>query len=382
MNYAFTLATLAATLGLATAVTIESRQSTSFVKTSKQQFTLDGRKFTVAGSNAYWIPQLTNNNDMTIAFKDLQNAGLTTLRTWGFNEVTSPSGTYYQIWNGKTAKINTGADGLGRFDMVVTHAKTVNIRLIVALTNNWNEYGGMDVYVKQLLGKDQHDLFYTDNTVKAAYKNYIHEFVGRYKDEPTIMAWELANEPRCKGRTGATTGTCTTKTITNWATEMSAYIKSIAPKQLVAIGDEGFFNRPQASAYPYQGDMGIDFIANLKISSIDFGTFHSYPEHWGQESNVAQWGARWIKDHAAWQKAIGKPVILEEFGVTSPYNPSSTYTLWWKTMISSGLAGNLIWQAGSTLSFGRSHNDGFSVYPGRAEYALQTKYAAALKARG
>lgn len=51
------------------------------------------------------------------------------------------------------------------------------------------DYGGMDVYVKQLLGSANHDLFYTDATVKAAFKKYISGFVGRYKNEPTIMAW-------------------------------------------------------------------------------------------------------------------------------------------------------------------------------------------------
>ncbi|CAE6435346.1 unnamed protein product [Rhizoctonia solani] len=383
MKYAFTATTLAATLGLAIAIAVEPRQSSSYVKTSGQRFTLDGQKFTVAGSNAYWIPQLSNNADITKAFNDLKNAqvGFTTLRTWGFNDVTGPSGTYYQIWNGKTATLNTGADGLGKFDTVVAQAKAAGIRLIVPLTNNWQDYGGMDVYVKQLLGSDKHDLFYTDSTVKNAFKKYISGFVGRYKNEPTIMAWELANEPRCKGSTGTTTGTCTTKTITQWATEMSAYIKSIAPNQLVAMGDEGFYNQPSAPTYPYQGSEGIDFDANLKISSIDFGTFHSYPEHWGQSSNVVGWGAQWIKDHATSQKAANKPVILEEFGVTSAYNPSSTYTNWWDTIISSGLTGDLIWQAGSTLSSGNTHDDGFTVYPGEAEYTLQTKYAAALKAR-
>ncbi|KAH7339006.1 glycoside hydrolase family 5 protein [Rhizoctonia solani] len=381
MKYAFTAATFAAALGLAAAVAIEPRQSKSFVKTSGQRFTLDGKKFTVVGSNAYWIPQLTNNADITTAFHDLKNAGFTTLRTWGFNDVTSPTGTYYQIWDGKKARLNTGADGLGKFDTVVAQAKAAGIRLIVPLTNNWQDYGGMDVYVKQLLGSDKHDLFYTDSTVKNAFKKYIKGFVGRYQNEPTIMAWELANEPRCKGKTEVTTGTCTTETITKWAAEMSAYIKSIAPNQLVAMGDEGFYNKPGAPTYPYQGGEGIDFDANLKISSIDFGTFHSYPEHWDQKSNVTGWGTQWIKDHAASQRAINKPVILEEFGATRPYDPSNTYTAWWDTMMSSGLTGNLIWQTGSTISSGKTSDDGFSVYPGQAEYVLQTKYAAALKAR-
>ncbi|EUC64250.1 mannan endo-1,4-beta-mannosidase [Rhizoctonia solani AG-3 Rhs1AP] len=356
--------------------------STGYVKVSGQKFTLNGVTFTVVGSNAYWIPQLSNTADMTTAFNDLKKAGFTTLRTWGFNEVTSPSGTYYQIWNGATSTINTGADGLARFDQVVAAAKAAGIRLIVALTNNWSDYGGMDVYVKQILNSNNHDLFYTDATVKAAFKKYIDAFVGRYKNEPTVMAWELANEPRCKGSAGAWTGTCTPATITAWAKEFSAYIKSIAPNQLVALGDEGFFNRPGHPSYPYQGGEGIDFDENLKISTLDFGTAHAYPEHWGESANITLWGVQWIRDHAASQKAANKPVILEEFGVTEQYGRVNIYPTWWKEMVSSGLAGDLIWQAGSTLSYGNAHDDGYTIFPGETEYTLQTQYAAELKARG
>lgn len=60
----------------------------------------------------------------------------------------------------------------------------------------------MDVYVKQIANSANHDLFYTNAAVQTAFKNYIKTFVGRYVNEPTIMAWELANEPRCKGSTG------------------------------------------------------------------------------------------------------------------------------------------------------------------------------------
>ena len=89
-----------------------------------------------------------------------------------------------------------------------------------------------------------------------------------------------------------TSGSCTTATITSWAKDISTYIKSIDSNHLVGLGDEGFFNEPNGPNFPYQyiflflcgrlccsrpssrGGEGIDFDANLAISSIDFGTYH------------------------------------------------------------------------------------------------------------
>jgi len=302
------------------------------------------------------------------------------VRTWGFNEVTSPSGTYYNLWSGSTATLNTGANGLQKFDTVVAAAKAHGIRLIVALTNNWSDYGGMDVYVKQILGSADHDYFYSNSQVISAFKTYVNGFVSRYKNEPGILAWELVNEPRCTGSTGTSSGTCTTTTITNWISQISSYIKSIDSNHLISIGDEGFgLSGGSSSDYPYTTGPGLNFATNLAISTVDFGTLHLYPGSWG-ESDATDWGNSWITNHAAVQKSVGKPVILEEFGVTS--SQTTVYTSWFNTVISSGLTGDLIWQAGSNLADGATPNDGYAVYPGSAVYTLLTQHAAALKARG
>ncbi|PVG02863.1 glycoside hydrolase [Serendipita vermifera] len=191
-----------------------------FVKTSGQKFTVNGATFNCVGSNAYWMAQLGSTSLMAQAFSEIAQAGTTCLRTWGFNDVTSAGGTYYQLWQNGTPTINTGADGLGKFDSVVAEAKKAGIRLIVALTNNWGDYGGMDMYISQILGGGQaHSNFYTNTNIKNAYKNYVKAFVSRYANEPTIMAWELANEPRCNG--------CSVSVITNWASEMSAVIYQV-----------------------------------------------------------------------------------------------------------------------------------------------------------
>ena len=129
-----------------------------------------------------------------------------------------------------------------------------------------------------------------------------------------------------------------------------------------------------------RGGEGIDFDANLAISTLDFGTahvslwqferldpsanvllLHSPTQYvfsdyyrknlefddrttqisWGQTSNPSAWGVQWIQDHATSQKTANKPVILEEFGVTS--DQQATYTAWYNAIISSGLTGDLIW---------------------------------------
>ncbi|PPQ83023.1 hypothetical protein CVT25_005263 [Psilocybe cyanescens] len=108
--------------------------ATGFVKTSGQKFVLNGSPFTVVGANSYWVGLMgLSTANMNAAFADIAKAGATTVRTWGFNEVTSPSGIYYQSWSGSTPTVNTGSTGLGNFDNVIAAAKANGLRLIVAL---------------------------------------------------------------------------------------------------------------------------------------------------------------------------------------------------------------------------------------------------------
>ncbi|KAG8893560.1 hypothetical protein FRC00_010355, partial [Tulasnella sp. 408] len=316
-------------------------------RTSGQKFTLNGSTYYLVGENAWWFFTLASTADMDKAFADIAATGATTVRTWGFNEVVGscPSGNTvcFQTWSGSTPTIQTAA--LQKFDQIIASAKAKGLRLIVPLTNNWSDFGGMDVYVKQILNSNNHDYFYSNSQVVNAYKNYVNTFVTRYKNEPGILAWELANEPRCIGSTGTMSGTCTTATITSWINTMSAYIKSIDSNHLVAIGDEGFGLSGGDSNDAYGSVSGLNFATNLAISTVDFGTVHLYPIPWSA-SDSTTWGNTWITNHANVQKSVNKPTILEEYGVTgSTSSQVSVYTSWLNTVVSSGMTGSLIWQA-------------------------------------
>lgn len=70
----------------------------------------------------------------------------------------------------------------------------------------------------------------------------------------------------------------------------------------------------------------------------------------------------------------------EEFGVLA--DQATIYTQWWDAVVTSGLTGDLIWQAGSNLSTGPTPDDGYAVYPTGTVYPIMASAAAALKARG
>ncbi len=282
---------------------VPARQDGSFVTTDGTLFNIDGVSKYYAGTNSYWISFLTNNADVDLALDQLAGAGLRILRVWGFNDVTSapaPGTVYFQrLSGGGGSTINAGADGLQRLDHVVAAAGQRGIKLIINFVNYWDDYGGMSAYARAFGGTK--DGFYTNAAAQAQYRAYVAAVVSRYADSPAVLAWELANEPRCKG--------CATDVVTRWAAETSAYVKSLDPNHLVTLGDEGFGLDGGDGSYPYQFGEGLDFAANLAVDTLDFATFHLYPSSWGTSYDF---GSGWVKAHAAACAAASKPCLFEE----------------------------------------------------------------------
>lgn len=152
---------------------------------------------------------------------------------------------------------------------------------------------------------------------------------------------------------------------------MSAYVKSLDRNHLVTWGGEGGFNR-ESDDWAYNGADGGDFDHELSLKSIDFGVFHSYPDWW---SKTTEWTDQWIRDHAAAGRKLRKPVVHEEYGWLTPEarlqntgkvdNRTRVEVLgaWQKTMVAEKMAGSMYWQFGfSGYSYGRNHDDGFTVY--------------------
>jgi len=349
-------------------LTRSNDSDTSLVTTENGEFQLNGRPYRFYGTNAYWL-QMLSDNDLDNTMHEIATKGFTVVRTWAFNDVAQKpeSGTYFQILKDGKATINKGADGLQRLDKIVAAANKYNLKVLFTLTNNWNpereqpsiafkrwddskvlpraylsnDYGGIDLYNKNFASKPTHDAFYTDKVIIKAFKEYISHVVPRFIKNPTVLGWELANDPRCSSTLPASK-TCNTTTITNWVDDISSYVKSLDGGHLVTAGDGGFYchDCPKLYAPPspipkkpctfcvregptFDGSFGVDTEDITSVPCVDFGSFQYFPDqvqyYPGLLSkfhvNVTVHGDQWVKEHSDTAVALGKPEVITAAGL-------------------------------------------------------------------
>lgn len=383
-------------------------QNTFFVKRQGTKLKVDKSDFYAIGVNCYYLQNLAAYGDtahLEEVFTEAKQLGVTTIRTWGFFD--SPDTTNPAVVQFSPGQFNE--NGLRALDDVLARARHHSIRLIIPLVNSWDEYGGMNQYVEwyaerffspkknaseikskvvlgaggrsyrlQIANGFYHDDFYTIDTIKQWYKNYVSTILNRvntqtgiaYKDDQTILSWELANEPRSSDRSG--------EIVRRWLDEMSSHIKSIDQNHLVATGEEGFDVTPShycgSTAYNEQswlfdGTNGTSFYNNLSLPNIDIASIHCYPEFWHLAPHQT---LTWLKDHRTIAEQLGKPLMVGEIGVQR--EPQLLYEAVLNNALHTEVDGVLLWQF---VYDGRAVSDGFEFsYPADERLVNVLKYYA------
>ncbi|CAA7410461.1 unnamed protein product [Spirodela intermedia] len=353
-----------------------------FVRVRGLHLMLNGDPFFANGFNAYWLMAVaaepSQRGKVSSAFRQASRHGLAIARTWAFSDGGSGNTSALQISPGVyDERVFQG------LDFVISEAGKYGIRLILSLTNNYDSFGGKKQYASWARNQGQaissDDEFFTNALVKHFYKNNakavitrVNKFTGvAYRDDPTIFAWELMNEPRCPSDPSG-------KTVQDWIAEMAAYVKSVDGNHLLEAGLEGFYGQsaPAEKQFVADHNVGTDFIANNQIKGIDFATVHSYPDQWLPAADEeAQLGFlnRWLDAHLEdAREVLRKPLLVAEFGKSSRspgFTPAQREALfgavfskiYWSARAGGGgpATGGLFWQL---LAEGmESYGDGYEV---------------------
>jgi mannan endo-1,4-beta-mannosidase len=204
--------------------------------------------------------------------------------------------------------INDGANGMQKVDFLIAEAGKRRLRLVIAFLDFWIYTGGAQQMRAWYGSLDESGFFFRDPRTKRDYRTWVSHVVQRvnsltglaYRDEPTIMAWELMNEGNARPEALRLA----------WTAEMSAYIKFLDPNHLVSSGHANV----------------SDKLSDLKIPTLDFGTSHGYPLYY--RLTVQQFNDT-ITEFCQLAARAKKPVLLKEFGYARSNQASAeAYAMW------------------------------------------------------
>lgn len=317
-----------------------------FVTVADGRLMADGEPFRFMGTNCYFLQEEGAREALgwegyagrvDEALRKVAALGLGVVRAWAFNDDPSNPAAIQK------APFVFGEAGLRGMDLAIVSAAAHGVRLLLSLGNYWSDYGGIEQYLRwHGLDPEEPSSFFTNAAVVEHYGGYIEHLLGRvnhltgvrWGDDPTILGWELLNEPRFDADDEA---------LCEWVETTAARVRRSA-RQLVTTGEEGVdSNGGRTSA-----ETGRAFRCNT--SKVDFASVHLYPESWGWESaGVAEAGIRWIEERASVAAELERPLVLGEFGLRNRggltlEHRRTVYETWMNAAIAHpSVAGALSW---------------------------------------
>ena len=217
-------------------------------------------------------------------------------------------------------------DGL---DYLLQEMERRGMLAVLYLNNSWEWSGGYGYYLEQagagkavqpaVVGYQNYvrysAQFATNERAQQLFFNYVrfiltrkNRYTGRrYRDEPSIMSWQIGNEPRAFSREAL-------PAFEAWLRRASSLIRSLDKNHLISIGSEGEVGC----------EMDIDCWRRIcSDPNVDYTNIHIWPANWGWAHRdslgvhlrrAITYTHDYIARHLAISEALHKPMVLEEFG--------------------------------------------------------------------
>jgi len=309
-----------------------------FVERRGQGLFVDGKPYTFIGTN-YWYGSLLGlEKDKKRGIERLRREldflkthGVTNLRLLAGAEGSGPMNGVERVGPSlqpKPGKFDGGV--LKGLDIILAEMAKRDMKAVIFFSNNWEWSGGFQQYLiwnkvideKWLTEKPDwntlRDLtakFYSCEPCKQGYDRQMKFVINRknsvtgrrYVDDPTIMAWEIANEPRPM-RPAAN------EVYREWLHHVSSEIRSLDKNHLITTGHEGWIGTEDIKLFEtVHTDPNIDYI-----------TIHIWPKNWQwfTKGKLADGFSKaltttheYIDANAAVAVRLGKPLVIEEFGM-------------------------------------------------------------------
>lgn len=307
----------------------------SFIKVNADgQFVRDGKPYYFVGAN-FWYGAILgsegeggNRERLHKELDFLKSIGINNLRVLvgadGENGIKTRVEPSLQVAPG--VYNDTILAGL---DYFMNELRERDMTAVLYLNNSWEWSGGYSVYL-QWSGHGDAVVpavdgwpaymeyvkqFPQSDSAKALFANHVNYIVSRtnrynqikYMDDPTIMSWQIGNEPRAFSDENK-------EPFARWMADVAAQIKSLDPNHMVSSGSEG--------AWGCEMDMNL-FEKIHADPNINYLNIHIWPYNWGWVKAdslkellpcAKENTKKYIDDHMVIARKYSKPIVLEEFG--------------------------------------------------------------------
>lgn len=316
------------------------RERDDFIRVRDTQLTHKDKPYYFAGTNLWYglylgSPGTVGDRPRLLRELDsLKQNGITNLRVLAGSEDSYIRGSVKPVVQRKPGELDE--ELLQGLDFFLAELAKRRMRCVLYLNNYWEWSGGMAIYNvwsgKEALDPydttkgwsaymDFNGSFYANEPANKIFREYIRTIVTRtntvngrlYSEDPTIMAWQLANEPR-PGTVGPN-GIANLPAFYRWIDETAFFIHSLDTNHLVSSGSEGTIGSLLSAG---------NFITAHTSPNIDYLTFHLWPRNWGwfdpqravetiPETKIK--ATQYISEHLELARRLNKPIVLEEFGI-------------------------------------------------------------------
>lgn len=238
---------------LAALGTLANAGDPQFVTVKGTHFYLHDRPYYFAGTNLWYGAYLGapapigDRERLGKELDALKALGVTNLRVLAMSEASDLKRAVRPAIMTKPGQFDEAL--LTGLDYLLAEMAKRDMKAVLYLNNFWQWSGGMAQYVSWFTGKpavdpdvagdwngfmDYSAEFYRLERAQELYRDVIGTLVNRknsvtgksYRDDPTIMSWQLANEPRPGSDQN---GQRNSEAWIRWIDDTSKYIQQIAP---------------------------------------------------------------------------------------------------------------------------------------------------------
>jgi hypothetical protein len=299
-----------------------------FVTASGTALELDGQPYRFTGINIY------NANNLSGCWYPL---GSGSTLSDSLNAIGGPK--VIRAWFFQSLATTGGARDWSAMDNTLATAAAHGTNVIVTLGNQWVHCDGPGGGGGSFKDEAWYTGGYTqpDPAGTVSYRDWVSEVVTRYKDDPTILAWQLMNEAEVKPSEGS--GSCSVNApqiLKDFAADVSGLVKSIDPNHLVSLGTIGGGQC---------GTQGAEYEFVHDLSTIDLCEYHDYGS-----PNAPMPGDQWngLQVRVDQCNALGKPLFVGETGILRQETPSlqaraNAFRAKFVAQFAAGIDGQLVW---------------------------------------